>query len=142
MLGMGPAGADIGIDGIDTELSAGIGSIGERVVRSGSTLGESTLAKEGEETVWEGRDEGPAVGVDGFERLVDAEDAEASAMFAGVESTNLRFLFCGGVGGRPCGEGPGGGTATVPHLDQGGGGMCCCMFIGLSVIKVAIGGAE
>jgi len=70
------------------------------------SLGAKTLAREGEETVCEGRGEGPddsvwglvvcGLGVCGLGRLADADDS--AAIPAGVASTNLRFLDDGGVG--------------------------------------------
>lgn len=54
-----------------------------------------TLAREGEETVCEGRGE-ELEGVWGLDRFADADDS--AAIPAGVESTNLRFLEDDGVG--------------------------------------------
>lgn len=68
-------------------------SIGCTLIKRGSMCGDNTLASEGEDTVCDACEEGPAVGVVAFERLAAAADADASAMFAGVESTNFRFLL-------------------------------------------------
>lgn len=60
------------------------------------SLGAKTLANEGEDTGCAGRGEG-FVGICGLGRFA-AADADDSAIPAGVESTNLRFLDDGGGG--------------------------------------------
>jgi len=91
---MGPEGGAVaGAGGIDDASPNGaIACIGCMLIRCGSMVGDNTFANEGEETVCEEWEDGPGVGGVAFERLAAAEDAD-SAMFAGVESTNLRFLL-------------------------------------------------
>jgi len=89
-LGMGPDGDAAGAGGIIVPSGA-MASIGCTLIKRGSMCGDKTLASEGEETICVECEEGPAVGVVAFERLAAAADADA--MFAGVESTNFRFLL-------------------------------------------------
>jgi len=94
------------------------------------------LASEGDETA--GRGERRFGGVCGLDRFMDD-----SAISAGVESTNLRFLDDGGVGtGPPDRGGAAGVTDVVLHLDQGGGGGTCGLVapITRSVINPFTGG--